>query len=68
MKLNDFEKHIDETILDRGYDYYDEGRISEIIKQGDRDYHGVCRIIKQYKKIAGQKNQNKIIQELAYFL
>ncbi|MBC3796006.1 SWIM zinc finger family protein [Acetobacterium tundrae] len=38
MKLNDFEKYIDETILDRGYDYYDEGRISEIIKQGDQDY------------------------------
>ena len=38
MKLNDFQKYIDETILDWGYDYYDEGRISEVIKQGDRDY------------------------------
>jgi len=38
MKLNDFEKHIDETILDRGHDYYDERRISEIVKLGDQEY------------------------------
>ena len=32
-----------------------------------REYQGVCRIIKQYKKIAGQKNQDTIIQELVIF-
>jgi len=32
-----------------------------------RDYQSVGRIIKQYKKIAGQKNQDKIIQELVIF-
>ncbi len=32
-----------------------------------REYQGVCRIIKQYKKIAGEKNQDKVIQELVVF-
>ena len=32
-----------------------------------RDYQGVCRIIKQYNKIAGKKNQDTIIQELGAF-
>lgn len=29
-----------------------------------RDYQGVCAIIKRYKKIAGKKNQDELIQEL----
>lgn len=38
MNINDFEKHINKTILDRGYDYYSEGNIIETYNQGDNEY------------------------------
>lgn len=38
MNINNFEKHINKTILDRGYDYYNEGNIVEIYNQGDNEY------------------------------
>jgi len=33
-----FENHINKTILDRGYDYYNEGNIIETYNQGDNEY------------------------------
>lgn len=30
MRLNEFEKHIDSTILERGLDYYERGCVTEI--------------------------------------
>lgn len=38
MNINDFEKHINKTILDRGYDYYNECNIIETYNQGDNEY------------------------------
>lgn len=62
MKLNDFEKHIDETILDRGYDYYDEGRINEVIKQGDRDYLFTVAGTEVYQVFVKFDDQGEITQ------
>ena len=30
MNLNDFEKHIDSVIIERGFDYYEDGYVTEI--------------------------------------
>ncbi|MEW8995294.1 SWIM zinc finger domain-containing protein [Clostridium sp.] len=38
MNINNFEKSIDKKILDRGYDYYNEGNIAEVYSQGDNEY------------------------------
>lgn len=38
MNINNFEKHINKTILDRGYDYYNEGNITETYNQGNNEY------------------------------
>ncbi|MGV8906207.1 MAG: hypothetical protein ACOH15_06395 [Acetobacterium sp.] len=77
MNINNFENHINGTILDRGYDYYTDGNVIEIYKEhikvaasfakNRRDYQGVCGIIKRYKKMAGKQNQETIINELAAF-
>ncbi|MEO1816090.1 MAG: SWIM zinc finger family protein [Acetobacterium sp.] len=62
MKLNDFENYIDETILDRGYDYYDEGRISKVIKQGDRDYLFIIAGTELYQVFVKFDDQGEIMQ------
>lgn len=38
MNINNFEDHINKTILDRGYDYYNEGNIIKTYSQGDNEY------------------------------
>ncbi|MCH3964468.1 MAG: hypothetical protein LKE46_09325 [Clostridium sp.] len=38
MNVNDFEEHVDKTILDRGYDYYNDGNIVEFYKKGNSEY------------------------------
>ncbi|WP_425447277.1 SWIM zinc finger family protein [Dethiothermospora halolimnae] len=38
MNIKDFEQHIDSKILNRGYDYYDNGNIIEIYEQGEDEY------------------------------
>ena len=34
MKLN-FKRLFDKVILQRGYDYYEEGRVSNLLKNGE---------------------------------
>ena len=62
MKLNGFEKYIDEMILDRGYDYYDEGKISEIVKLGDRDYLFTVQGTEVYQVFVKFDDQGEITQ------
>ncbi len=38
MNINNFEKLISKKILDRGYDYYNEGNIIETYNQGKNEY------------------------------
>ncbi len=38
MNINNFENHVNKTILDRGYEYYTEGNIVETYNQGDNEY------------------------------
>lgn len=38
MNINDFQNHVNETILDRGYEYYTNGNIIETYSQGDNEY------------------------------
>lgn len=38
MNINNFMNHTNQTILHRGYDYYDEGNIVETYRQGDNEY------------------------------
>lgn len=38
MNINDFQNHVNETILDRGYEYYTNGNIVETYSQRDYEY------------------------------
>lgn len=38
MNINNFENHVNKTILDRGYSYYIEGNVIEAYKQDDNKY------------------------------
>jgi len=38
MNINNFKNHINKKILDRGYDYYCEGNITDVYKEGDNEY------------------------------
>lgn len=38
MNINNFEYHINKTIVDRGYNYYIEGNVVEAFKKGESEY------------------------------
>lgn len=38
MNIENFEEHISEKILDRGYDYYADGHVGEAVLQGEHEY------------------------------
>lgn len=38
MNINNFEKYIDKRVLDRGYDYYNDGNIVKVYKQLENEY------------------------------
>ncbi|WP_251862358.1 hypothetical protein [Clostridium sp. Marseille-Q2269] len=38
MNINDFQRHINNIILDRGYFYYIDGNIMDIYNHGDNEY------------------------------
>lgn len=38
MNIHDFEYYINQTILDRGFNYYTDGNIVDSYKRGDREY------------------------------
>ncbi|MFB9989498.1 SWIM zinc finger family protein [Bacillus benzoevorans] len=38
MNINNFKNHVDEVILDRGHDYYIDGKIVDSYEQGNNEY------------------------------
>lgn len=48
LDLNDFEHQIDETILERGYDYYQDGCIREVNDLGGGDYEATVEGTEPY--------------------
>lgn len=38
LALDEFEHQIDETILERGFDYFRKGRVTDVSERGDGDY------------------------------
>ncbi|WP_080834916.1 SWIM zinc finger family protein [Cohnella massiliensis] len=38
MNIRSFEQDIGETLLERGHDYYAEGRVVDVYEQGEREY------------------------------
>ncbi|MCG7336612.1 hypothetical protein MHZ95_15180 [Sporosarcina sp. ACRSM] len=38
MNIENFEEHISEKILERGYDYYADGHVGEAVLQGEHEY------------------------------
>lgn len=38
MNIKNFENHINNTILDQGYDYYLEGNVVEVYEQNKNEY------------------------------
>jgi len=60
MNVNNFENHINGTILDRGYDYYTDGNVIEIYNQGDNRYILKVRGSEVYEVIVKMDDQGEI--------
>lgn len=60
MNLNDFENNINQTILDRGYDYYTDGNVIEIYSQGDNAYIFKVQGREAYEVIVKLDDQGEI--------
>lgn len=61
MNINNFEEHINRTILERGYDYYDEGNIVETYNQGDNEYIFQVQGSEEYEVIVKIDEKREII-------
>lgn len=60
MNINDFENHINGTILDRGYDYYTDENVIETYSQGDNAYIFKVQGSEVYKVIVKLDDQGEI--------
>ncbi|MFL0197725.1 SWIM zinc finger domain-containing protein [Clostridium sp. WILCCON 0269] len=61
MNINNFQKHTNKTILDRGYDYYNEGNIIEICNQGDNEYIFQIRGSEDYEVVIKIDDEGEIV-------
>lgn len=61
MNINNFEKHIDKRILERGYDYYNDGNIVEVYKQTENEYIFDIEGSEEYEVIIKINNNGEII-------
>ncbi|HHV75109.1 MAG TPA: hypothetical protein GXX41_10830 [Thermoanaerobacterium sp.] len=61
MKINNFENHIDKTILNRGYDYYINDNIVEVYKRRDNEYIFQIQGSGDYEVIVKINNDGEII-------
>lgn len=61
MNINNFENHVDKTILDRGYDYYISDNIVEVYKRGDNEYVFQIQGSDDYEVIVKIDNDGEII-------
>lgn len=61
MNINKFENHINKTILDRGYDYYIDGKIVETYSRWDNEYIFQVQGSEDYEVAVKIDNQGEII-------
>lgn len=61
LNINNFENHINKTILDRGYDYYIGGNIVEAYDHGDNVYIFQVQGREDYEVVVKIDNQGEII-------
>ncbi|AWZ48605.1 hypothetical protein C3495_07135 [Clostridiaceae bacterium 14S0207] len=61
MNINNFEIYINETILDRGYNYYIDGNIIETYSRNDNEYIFQIQGNQEYQVIVKIDDQGKII-------
>lgn len=61
MNINDFKKHIDKKILDRGYAYYSEGNIIETYNQGNNEYIFQIQGSEDYEVVVKIDNMGEIL-------
>ncbi|MDN5315932.1 MAG: hypothetical protein PWR08_56 [Thermoanaerobacterium sp.] len=61
MNINNFENHVDKTILNRGYDYYINDNIVEVYKRRDNEYVFQIQGSDDYEVIVKINNDGEII-------
>ncbi|PRX24056.1 putative Zn finger protein [Orenia metallireducens] len=61
MNINDFEKDINGMILERGYNYYHDGNIGGVYKQGDNEYVFEVYGSEEYEVIVEIDGDGKIL-------
>ena len=61
MNINNFESHINKTILDRGYDYNNEGNIIETYNQRDNEYIFQVQGSEGYEVVVQIDNKGEIL-------
>lgn len=62
MNLNNFEEYIDEIILDRGYDYFEEERIIGVIEESEHEYLLTIAEAENYRVFVKLNKQGEIIE------
>lgn len=61
MNINDFQKHINKTILDRGYGYYIDGNIKETYNCTDNEYIFEVEGTEEYQVIVKIDDNGEIL-------
>ncbi len=61
MNINNFENHINKTILDRGYVYYSEGNITETYNKGENEYIFQVQGSEDYEVVVKINNNGEIL-------
>lgn len=61
MNIKNFENHISNTIVNRGYDYYANGKIVDIYEDGDRRYSFTIEGSEDYEVVVHIDNDWNII-------
>ncbi|WP_071458625.1 SWIM zinc finger family protein [Bacillus massilinigeriensis] len=61
MNINNFEKYVSKTILDRGYDYYMAGNVVDTYSEGDNEYFFDVEGSEDYEVEVKLDNKGEII-------
>lgn len=61
MNIKNFESYVNQTILDRGYNYYIEGNIVEVYNQGNNEYIFEVKGSEDYEVIVKLDDKGEII-------
>lgn len=61
MNIDNFERYINSTILERGYDYYEEGDVIEVLYKGDNEYIFQVRGSENYEVVVNLDEKGEIL-------